>query len=70
MVSPARRDAATWTEAYRSFPRWADERNEDDDWTDLDGEAAYLRTWIAARDAHMAAWVADRCGTTGDDPTP
>jgi hypothetical protein len=45
----ARRDWAVWGPQYLAYEGWADERNEDADWTDLDGERAYLEAWIRAR---------------------
>ncbi len=56
----ALRDEAKWGAEYRTFFRWVEDRDEDDDWTDFEGELAYLRAWIPAREAAMAEWVAAR----------
>lgn len=56
------RDEQRWGAAHRSFFRWAEERDEDDDWTDFDGELAYLRAWIPERLLWVDQWVAERCG--------
>ena len=62
IIAPsARRDEARWGAEYRSFFRWADDRDEDDDWTDFAGELAYIRTWIPARVAEVDTWAAARC---------
>lgn len=58
----ALRDQQRWGEAHRSFFRWADERDSDDDWTDFEGELAYLRAWIPERLLWVDQWVAERCG--------
>ena len=45
----AERDWAKWGDQYYSFSRWASTRNSDADWTDYEGERAYLDTWIDER---------------------
>ncbi len=45
----ARRDWRKWGEEYRTFDRWRGR----DDLTDYDGEVAYVRGWIAERDAFL-----------------
>jgi len=45
----AERDWAKWGGQYYSFSRWASTRNSDGDWTDYEGERAYLDTWIDER---------------------
>ena len=58
----ALRDEARWGEEHRSFWRWADDRDEDADWTDFPGELAYMRAWIPARALVLHSWVEARCG--------
>ena len=55
----ARRDWAMWGDAYRDFERWESPRDAAGDWTDIDGERAYLEAWLLDRDAEMADWLAD-----------
>ena len=55
----AERDEAAWGAAYRSFERWAADRDEDDDWQDFEGELAYLRDWLEARVSSLDALAAE-----------
>lgn len=48
----ARRDWSVWGGEYRVYGGWAGWRG--DDWTDYDGEKAYVYAWVDAR----AAWTA------------
>jgi spore coat protein H len=48
----ARRDWAVWREAYRAYDGWAGARQAD--WTDYQGEKAYVRAWLDARAALFA----------------
>ena len=62
LIEPsARRDEEKWGADYRSFFRWADDRNESGDWTDFDAEQAYLRSWLTERAVQMEQWVDGRC---------
>ena len=54
--SPAR-DWAHWRSAHRSFSGWASLRNSANDWQEHDGEVAYLRDWVIARDVWFEAWL-------------
>jgi len=57
----ALRDEARWGDEYRSFWRWADDRDAYDNWTDFPGELAYVRAWIPERALAMQTWVETRC---------
>lgn len=48
----ARRDWAKWEDAYRSYGGWYWRT----DWTDHEGEVAYLRAWVQERAGYLAAW--------------
>ena len=45
----AARDWDKWGSAYKSYSGWAGTRNAARDWTDYEGEKAYLTAWIEAR---------------------
>lgn len=47
----ARRDQERWGAEYRAYAGWAEARDDDGDWTDFDGERAYLEDWIRERSA-------------------
>ncbi len=49
----AQRDWDHWREAYESYEGWADHRTEQADWTDYEGEKAYLHQWIDDRAARF-----------------
>lgn len=49
----AARDWQKWGDAYRSYDGWAAEREDDGDWTDYEGEKAYLYQWLVDR----AGWM-------------
>ncbi len=51
----ALRDEARWADEYRTYQLWAEERDEDDDWTDFAGEQAYLYQWLDDRAAQYEA---------------
>lgn len=51
----AQRDWDQWGDAYRSYSSWSGYRNSAGDWTDFDGERAYLEAWLDDRDAVMRA---------------
>jgi spore coat protein H len=58
LIGPsAARDWDRWGEDYSTFFRWAEIRDDHDDWTDYEGERAYLEGWVAARAGHMDAWA-------------
>lgn len=62
LIEPsARRDEEKWGADYRSFFRWADDRNESGDWTDFDAEQDYLRSWLTERAVQVEQWVDGRC---------
>jgi spore coat protein H len=46
------RDWEKWGAEYRSYGGWSGRT----DFTDPDGESAYLRAWIEERHAHMTQW--------------
>ncbi len=47
------RDWTKWESAYRTFGRWAGERNWYNDWTTPEQERAYMRSWITERLDHI-----------------
>ncbi len=49
----ARRDWSRWREAYRSYGGWAHARAYVGDWTEYEGEKAYLYQWVDEREAEM-----------------
>ncbi len=49
----AQRDWDHWSDEYRAYDRWAAARDEDADWTDYEGEKAYVYAWVADRAAHF-----------------
>lgn len=52
LIDPsARRDWSMWAADYQSYGGWASSRT--DDWTDYDGEKAYVYAWVDAR----AGWA-------------
>ena len=53
----AQKDWDRWEGEYRSFDRWKVKRDSKQDWTDFEGEKAYLYDWIDQRAAHMPGWV-------------
>jgi spore coat protein CotH len=48
----AERDWAKWQDAYRSYGGWYWRT----DWTDHDGEVAYLKAWVQDRSVYYAEW--------------
>lgn len=50
----AQRDWSKWEDSYYSYDGWAAYREEHADWTDYEGEKAYLYDWVRARDAWFA----------------
>ncbi len=48
----AARDWAKWEAQYRSYGGWSWRT----DWTDHEGEVAYLRTWVEERAEYYAEW--------------
>lgn len=51
----AARDWAKWDDAYYAYGGWASTRDAYGDWTDYQGEKAYLRRWMADRAALFEA---------------
>ncbi len=51
------RDWAHWGADYRAFERWLALRDSADDWTDAEGEEAYLYNWVRERPTHMDGWL-------------
>lgn len=49
----AARDWEKWSASYRSYGGWASSRDAAGDWTDYEGEKAYLYQWIEDRDVYM-----------------
>ena len=50
LIQPsAERDWAKWGGAYYVYGGWAGARNSAGDWTDYEGEKAYLYTWLEER---------------------
>jgi spore coat protein H len=50
LIEPsAQRDWERWGEQYRGYEGWAEARDEDADWTDYQGEKAYLYQWLDDR---------------------
>ncbi len=50
LIAPsAERDWEKWGDAYRSYGGWASSRDAAGDWTDHEGEKAYLSDWMAER---------------------
>lgn len=47
----AQRDWDRWGEAHRTYEGWATARDEDLDWTDFEGEKAYMYQWVTDRAA-------------------
>ena len=45
----AERDWAMWANAYYIYGGWAGARDQAGDWTDYEGEKAYLYAWLEAR---------------------
>ncbi len=57
LIEPsAERDWARWSADYIGYVGWAEERNEEADWTDYQGEKAYLYRWIEERAALFEAF--------------
>lgn len=48
----ARRDWGVWGEQYRSYEKWS----ERTDFTDYDGEVAYVRQWVRDRHDYVESW--------------
>lgn len=48
----AQRDWEVWEASYQSYD-WAEHREEHGDWTDYEGEKAYLYQWVVDRAAHF-----------------
>jgi len=53
----AARDWAKWADAYYSYGGWAGYRDAVDDWTDYEGEKAYLYEWLDDRATLFEALV-------------
>ncbi|MDP2307945.1 MAG: CotH kinase family protein [Pseudomonadota bacterium] len=51
----AQRDWDVWGPSYRTYHNWVDRREERADWTDYQGEKAYLYQWVADRAAYFEA---------------
>ena len=51
----AQRDWDTWGPAYATYEGWADHRDDEGDWTDFEGERAYVYQWVEDRAAHFDA---------------
>jgi hypothetical protein len=50
LIEPsAERDWATWGDSYRTYGGWAAYRDAQGDWTDYQGEKAYLYQWLDER---------------------
>ena len=57
LIEPsAEKDWAKWSAEHYSYEGWAAEREDDDDWTDYQGEKAYLYQWIEERSALFEAF--------------
>ena len=52
----AARDWEKWKTAYQHYSGWAYYRQQNADWTDYDGEKAYLYDWVRQRDVEMRAY--------------
>lgn len=61
----AQRDWDTWGPMYETYSEWADHRNEEGDWTDFEGERAYVYRWVQDRAAHFDAARGYREGPPG-----
>jgi len=51
----AQRDWDTWGPVYETYEGWADHRDDEGDWTDFDGERAYVYQWVQDRATHFDA---------------
>lgn len=49
----AERDWEVWGDAYRTYDGWAEYREDHEDWTDFEGEKAYVYAWIEGREAYF-----------------
>ncbi len=50
LIEPsAQRDWAVWAADYYSYSSWSSYRDSQDDWTDYEGEKAYLYQWLDDR---------------------
>ncbi len=55
LIEPsAARDWERWGADYSSYSGWSGYRDEEDDWTDYEGEKAYLYQWLDERAALFA----------------
>ena len=56
LIQPsAERDWDRWGGLYRTYSGWSSYRNSAGDWTDYEGEKAYLYQWEADRAEHIAS---------------